>query len=293
MKKRKIKAAKKDFSVLELPQTRKDQFFFIIRNQMGTFLLLGLFFLLCLFPIILTDYFQNMFEVGFYNKYVAGELTKEEYYASLNVLMIYGSIFKIVLTFVFSIALSGANRIYKNLMSGEGVLFKEDFKLGIKQNYLRTSMLFLIFSVLLTLIRLLYMFLPNIFVVIPFYILLVLLVIPVLIIASIFSSIYECGFFSSIINAAKLYLPYWWKFLLLGALPVVLVYAVSQLEAVPILVATIQMALAFIGLPFYILLLYSVSFSLFDKYINRERFPDFYLSGLYRVKDEKTKEKNN
>lgn len=293
MKKRKIKAAKKDFSVLELPQTRKDQYFFIIKNQIGTFLLLGLFFLLCFFPIILTDYFQNIFEVGFYNKFVAGELTKEDYYASLNVLLIYGSIFKIVFTFVASIAFSGANRIYKNLLSGEGVLFKEDFKLGIKQNYLRTAMLFLIFSLILTLIRLLYMFLNNIYVVIPFYILLVLLVIPVLIIASIFSSIYECGFFSSILNATKLYLPYWWKFLLLGALPFVLIYGISQLESVPILAASIQMALAFIGLPFYILLLYSVSFSLFDKYINRERFPDFYLSGLYRVKDEKTKEKNN
>ena len=153
MKKRKNKAASSDFLPTQLPQTRKDQYFFILKNQFSTLLLSGLWLLLCCLPLILTVYFQNQFEVGFYQKYLSGEMNKADYQASMNALMIYGSIIEVAFTFVASLAIAGVNRILKSLVSGEPILFWDDFKCGVKQNYLNTCLLLFFFSILLGLCR--------------------------------------------------------------------------------------------------------------------------------------------
>ncbi len=283
MKKRKLKAASSDFLPSALPETRKDQFFFVLRNNSLTLLFLGLWLALCFAPIIITIFFQNRFEVGFYQKFTSGELSEADYKSSMNVLMIYGTLLETVFTFVASLALSGANRVYKSLLWGEGVLFKDDFKRGIKQNYLNTSLLFFFFGVLLSLCRFVSAFFLEYFIGIPFYVLLALIVIPVFMIASIFSSVYECNVFRAIWNATKLYFPYWWQFLLISLGLSASLYGLSLLESAPLLLALIHLALCIFALPLLILLLYSLCFSLFDKYINREQFKDYYLAGLYKA----------
>ncbi len=286
MKKRKLKASSSDFLPSALPETRKDQFFFILRNNSLTLLFLGLHLALCFAPIILTVFFQNRFEVGFYQKYASGELGEADYRASMNVLMIYGTLLESVFTFVASLGISGANSIYKSLLWGQGVLFKGDFKRGIKQNYLNTSLLFFFFAVLLSLCRFVSAFFLEYLLGIPFYVLLVLVVIPVFLIASIFSSAYECNVFRAIWNATKLYFPYWWKFLLISLGLSASLYGFSLLRSAPLLLALLHLALCIFALPILILLLYSLCFSLFDKYINREQFKDFYLAGLYKADGE-------
>ncbi len=283
MKRRKLKAAASDFLPNALPETRKDQFFFLVRNNSLTLFFLGLWLALCFAPIIIAVFFQNRFEVGFYQKFTSGELSEADYKASMNVLMIYGTLLETVFTFVASLALSGANRVYKSLLWGEGVLFKDDFKRGIKQNYLNTSLLFFFFGVLLSLCRFVSAFFLEYFIGIPFYVLLVLIVIPVFMIASIFSSVYECNVFRAIWNATKLYFPYWWQFLLISLGLSASLYGLSLLESAPLLLALIHLASCIFVLPLLILLLYSLCFSLFDKYINREQFKDYYLAGLYKA----------
>lgn len=287
--KKKLKAASSDFLPSALPQTRKDQYFFILRNRYGTLLFLGLWLLLTFSPIILTSFFQSQFEVGFYQKYVNGSLSQEDYRSSMNVLLIYGAILETVFTLLASLSLSGAGRIMRSLLWGEGILFWDDFKIGIKQNYRNTSLLFFFFGILLSLCRFVESFYIEYLLGIPFYVLLILLVIPVFIIASIFSSVYECGPFRAIANATKLYFPYWWKFLLSGAALFVCLYALTWLESLPVLVAFLHILLCVFALPLYLLFLYSLSFSLFDKYINREQFPTYYRAGLYVPKNKERK----
>lgn len=285
MKKRKFKAAPRNFLESALPQTRKDQFFFIIKNQYRTLLKGGLWLALCLLPIVLVVYFQNRFEIGFYQKYIAGGLSKEDYHASMNVLMIYGTLLETLFTFVGAIAVAGLNRIMKSLLIGEGVLFFEDFKEGIKQNYWNTALLFFFFALLLSLCRFVGTFFIEYYLGIPFYVLLVILVLPIFTIASIFSSVYECNVFQAIWNATKLYFPYWWKYLLLSLFFFLSIYGLSLLETMPTLLAAIQLVLIVFVLPLYILLLYSVSFSLFDKYVNPVHFPSFCYAGLYKPEE--------
>lgn len=286
MKKRKIKASLTDFLPSALPQTRKDQFFFILKNQYRTLLKGGMWLALCMFPIVLVVYFQNRFEIGFYQKFLAGSLSKEDYNASINVLMIYGTLFETLFTFVSSLALAGFNRVMKSLLVGEGILFFDDFKEGIKQNYCNTALLFFFFGILLSLCRFVGTFFIEYYLGLPFYILLMLLVIPIFTIASIFSSIYECNVFQAIWNATKLYFPYWWKYLLLSIFLFGTVYALSLLETLPILLAVLQLLLIIFLLPIFILLLYSLSFSLFDKYVNPIYYPEFCNAGLYRPNEE-------
>ena len=286
MKKRKIKAASKDFLPNALPQTRKDQLPFVLKNQFSVLLFSGLWLLLCFLPIILTVFFQNRFEVGFYSMYREGKLSEADYRSSINALMIYGSLLEIAFSFVASIALSGVLRIMKCLLSGESVLFFLDFKEGIKQNYKNTCLLFLFFGILLFLCRFVNAFYFEYFLGIPFYVLLLLLVIPIFLLAGVFSSVYECNVFQAIGNATKLYFPAWWKYLLLALLLAGGLYVLSYLQTIPTFLTTIHLLLALFGLPLYLLLLYSVSFGVFDKYINREQFPSFYGAGLYRPKND-------
>ncbi len=286
---KKLKAASSPFLPSALPQTRKDQFFFILRNRYGTFLFLGLWLLLTFSPIILTAFFQSQLEIGFYQKYRAGSLSEDDYRSSMNVLLIYGTLLETAFTFLASVSLSGANRIMRSLLWGEGILFWDDFKIGVKQNYRNTSLLFFFFGILLSLCRFVEAFYIEYLLGIPFYVLLVLLVIPIFIIASIFSSVYECGPFRAIVNATKLYFPYWWKFLLSGVALFFTLYALTWLETLPVLVALIHILLCVFLLPICLLFLYSLSFSLFDKYINREHFPAYYHAGLYVPKNKERK----
>ena len=228
MKKRKNKAASSDFLPAQLPQTRKDQYLFILKNQFSTLLLSGLWLLLCFLPLILAVYFQNQFEIGFYQKYVSGEMNKADYQASMNALMIYGSMIEAVFTFVASIAIAGVNRILKSLVSGEPILFWDDFK---------------------------------------------------------------CGVFHAISNAIKLYFPFWWKYLLMSLGIAAVFTGLNYLETLPFVVTIVQMVLCVLVLPLYLHLFYSLSFSLFDKYINQEEFPEFYGSGLYKPKEEESQRK--
>lgn len=286
MKRRKLKSSPTDFLPSELPQSRKDQFFFLLRNNSLTLFWLGLLLALCFAPIIVTLFFQNRFEVGFYQKFSAGELSKEDYDASMNALMIYGTLLETLFTFVASLGLSGANRVYRALLWGEGVLFWDDFKRGVKQNYLNTSLLFFFFGVLLSLCRFVSAFFLEYFIGIPFYVLLVLIVIPVFMIAAVFSSVYEGNVFKAIWNSTRLYFPYWWKFLLLSLGLSASLWALSLLGSAPLLLALIQLALCIFLLPLLLLLLYSLCFSLFDRYINREQFKEAYLAGLYKAEGE-------
>lgn len=291
MKKRKNKAASSDFLPAQLPQTRKDQYLFILKNQFSTLLLSGLWLLLCFLPLILATYFQNQFEIGFYQKYVSGEMNKADYQASMNALMIYGSMIEAAFTFVASIAIAGVNRILKSLVSGEPILFWDDFKCGVKQNYLNTCLLLFFFSILLGLCRFVNAFFIEFLLGIPCYILLILIVIPAFMLASVFSSVYECKVFHAISNAIKLYFPFWWKYLLMSLGIAAVFTGLNYLETLPFVVTIVQMVLCVLVLPLYLLLLYSISFSLFDKYINQEEFPEFYGSGLYKPKEEESQRK--
>lgn len=291
---KRIKANKADFLLTQLPQTRKDQFFFILKNRFWSIFLIGLLLTISLLPIIVTVYFRNVFEVGFYSLFTSGEIDKAEYDSSIFYLILYSSAICTVLLAVFAICLSGANRIFKQIVLGEDMIFWDDFKIGIKQNYLNTFLILLFFGIMMTLVRFLSTFFVQYFIGIPLYILLTILVVPTFIVALIFTSIYEANVFQCIFNAVKLYIPYWWKYLLLSLFIMGVLYALSFLETMPLLLLFIHILLALFALPIYILILYEISAKLFDKYINKENFKDNYLKGLYNpdremIKDESKK----
>lgn len=285
--KRKIKSSATDFLELQLPQTRKDQFFFILKNQYWTLFLLGLILMLSLLPIIINVYFKNFFENGFYDLYISEKISKAEYDSAFLYLTIGSSGISTILLSVFAISLSGANRIIKLMVYGEGVVFKEDFKLGIKQNYLNTFLICFFFGIILTIVRFLSTFFLEYLIGIPLYIFLAIVVAPIFIIALIFTSIYEANVFQCINNAAKLFVHYWWQFILLSIVPLGSIYALSLLGSTTYILSLIQIVLAVFVLPIYLLLLYEISNSMFDKYINKDNFEDNYMKGLYKPSNEK------
>lgn len=243
--------------------------------------------MLSLLPIIINVYFKNFFENGFYDLYASGNISKAEYDSAFLYLTIGSSGISTILLSVFAISLSGANRIIKLMVYGEGVVFKEDFKLGIKQNYLNTFLICFFFGIILTIVRFLSTFFLEYLIGIPLYIFLAIVVAPIFIIALIFTSIYEANVFQCINNAAKLFVHYWWQFILLSIVPLGSIYALSLLGSTTYILSLIQIVLAVFVLPIYLLLLYEISNSMFDKYINKDNFEDNYMKGLYKPSNEK------
>ena len=279
MKQNKIN--KTDFLLTQLPQTRKDQFFFVLKNQFWSFFLMGLLLMLSLLPIIVSVYFQSVFEMGFYDLFLVGELTKAEYDSAIFYLIILFSGIRTVFLAIFAICLSGANRVTRQIVMGEGILFGSDFKLGIKQNYLNTFLILLFFGIILTLVRFLSTFFLQYLIGIPLYIIFVILIVPTFFLALVFTSIYDANVFQCIFNSIKLYAHYWWQYLLACLFLVGVIYGLSLLSTIPILLLFIHIALALFALPIYILFMYEMSTSLFDKYINKDNFAEYYLKGLY------------
>ena len=289
--KNKIKSSPNDFLITQLPQTRKDQFPFVLKNNIYSLLLIGVFLLLSFLPMIIASYLRYSFENGFIERVNQGIITNDECKSALFYLLLLFTGIEVILTFIASIGLSGANRILKLMVLGEGFVFSQDFKLGIKQNYLNTCLLFLFFGIILFLCRFISTYFLELLLGIPFYILLVIIVIPVFIIASLFSSFYEANVFQCLFNAIKLFGPYWWKFLLMSLIPFGIIYGLTYLESLPVVVSAIHIFLSLIVLPLYLLSLFELSASLFDEYINKEFFPENYRVGLYSLEVKKGEKK--
>lgn len=151
-KKTKNFAAKADFTVEMLPRNRKTQFFTIVRDRIPLLLKLSLVTLLFFIPTILATSYKTVVVYNFYKRFNAGEIDE----SVLNGYVFYTKfIFSLIYVPCFLIAaagVSGLNRITHRLVFGEGILFKEDYLLGIKNNYKQYATFTLCYSCIYALI---------------------------------------------------------------------------------------------------------------------------------------------
>ncbi|MCQ2742108.1 MAG: hypothetical protein MJ239_02255 [Bacilli bacterium] len=295
MRKRKTISSPKDFTVAELPQTRKDQFFNIFKNQYMTLLKSGFILLLFFLPILVLDIFRNLFDAGFYSQFVDGALTENEYNFSIFVDFMIQSGAEFLLLPLLAVPLSGLNNVFKTMVEGDCVLFGPDFKEGVKGSYKITLVILLVFGIFFLLLRFLVNYFIGVyFIVIPVYSFFILFIIPLTIICLLFSTYYQGNYFNVLSNSTKLYSPYWWKYLLASVLLFGFVFGVNfgfDGNMLPYFKTILLGAVIIFVLPIGMLLLHSISISLFDKYINGEFYPDNQYKGLYNPKIQK-KEKD-
>ncbi len=138
----KFRPAKRDFTVDNLPNSRKAQFFDFFRTRLGMFFSFGGVFLLFGVPLIaaiLLKYY--MFLVP------ASKTLGEADYASYHktICLIFDFVYCLCFLFFF-LAFAGLGRIFRNWAWGKGIYFFHDFLLGIKKNFPSYFPLWFIFS---------------------------------------------------------------------------------------------------------------------------------------------------
>lgn len=288
MKKRKPVASIKDFTVNELPQTRKDQFWHILQNNRSILFKCGLIMALCfLLPILIETVFLR-FDSLFYKQFEAAEITKVQYNSLHLINTIVVCVADILFAPLIAVGLSGTNWVISRLIKGDLILFSDDFKIGLKKNYNVQAILFTIAMIIVSLFRFFSEYFGAFegsvlqFTFIPLYIGIVLIIIPLGIISLSFSSNYNGKILTCIKNSFLIYLSGFWQIFVFVLVLFAFIYFPPLLgnEAV---VGTIYLALIIFLLPIFILCFGEFMMFVFDKYINSKYYPDQCFEGLYNA----------
>lgn len=269
----KFKPAKKEFSLDDLPETRGKQFLDFFKTRPLLFLQIGLVILLFALPFLLT------FLVKYYAILLPASKTMEEVgYLSFykTTTLVFDLFYGISFFFIF-VALAGIGRIIRQWAWGEGIYFWHDFKKGIKQNIKVFSIYWFLFSLCFFLNDLVSFLINNAIVV---YIIsgLILLLLPLMMMGLSQSLLYTNTFIKVIENSffyclkkplmTLLFFIFGCGVMCLGLIDQIMIQAICYV------------ALFLLILPVLITGWHQVCLSIFDKYTNKEYYPNLYQKGL-------------
>lgn len=300
MKKRRNKSAKVDFTIKQLPQTRKEQFFNILKNQYLTILKAGFVLLLVFLPALLADLGRNIFDEGYYKLLQEGTIVEGEYHTYLLIDLMVQTGIEFLFIPLFTVAFAGLNNVFKIIVQGDNVLFRYDFTEGVRNNFRSSLVLSLVFGVFFLTTRFVCtFFITNYFIVIPVYAFFIIFIIPLTLISLIFTTYYEGSFTRVINNSMKLFAPNSYKYVIFSVLIFGVIYGCNlgfDGAVIPYIKTAVFIALLIFALPLLLLALHSTTIAVFDKYINISFYPQIYKKGIYNPLKEKEgskrKEKN-
>ncbi len=295
VKEKKIKKPTPDFLIEQLPTTRKKQFFDILKNEWRTILLLGVILVIFFIPFIVS----NIFEYGFMsgtsdtirqNLEAEGKSAEEITSAiksQMNSIHLLFTAINIVCFMIFSIGLAGVSRIIKCLSFGEGVIFKSDFFIGVKK-YWKPFLIVGFFAGLFYFLMTYTSAMINAFSVtnsslaivngltIGFY---YAILVPLFLFSLSQATLYNLPFFKSVSNSIRFILNKYY----ISIIFCIILYAISFLTYIiyPIIEIICFIVVIIFIVPLIVLAFHLFALSLFDKYINKDYYPEIHKKGLY------------
>ena len=284
MKKRKIKFAKKDFEVKDLPSNRIEVLTDILKIRFDLIIKTGTILFIFLIPLIVFSITKNISIFTLKDNYQNGVIDLELYNQSRFSVEIIYAFLQVISLLLFSLGLSGVLNIFKRACFYENIQFKDDFFKGIKENSRHVFLTFLIFGLLFFMMTI-YMQMNNsltdFFTTIICYLPIVLgiiLIIPVLLIVIFQIPIYQNTFIQYLKNGMFFYGKSIFKTiglmiaLFIPYLPLFIPNVYSAIISI--------IVICFIVLPITILTLVLYCNHLFDEYLNKEQFKEIYKKGL-------------
>lgn len=274
---------KKDYSKEDLPKTRTEQFWRLLKDNFFTIFKLGLLLLVAVFPLIVAVVMKNI-NLSYIDKNeTMSEIEKIHDIASINV--IFAAIFVPCIMFFF-LELSGILKILRRLIWDEPLFFKDDFFLGIKES----AGQFLLFGFLIGIV--------NFFSILTYYTVegwlkylsyvmfgvSFAIFIPIILVAAYISSIYKNKVSISLSVSLKLF----FRRGIFTILVLVVLYSVYFLSFIPmsmIVYLAIIFALIIILFPIWVLISYINCIKNLDDYVNVYYYPDKAYLGLYVNKE--------
>lgn len=271
-----------DFELNDLPLNRRQQFFDIVKNDWKTLLWMGLILLFFSLPYLSVDVLHWFIKGNLPTQLADDGGTPEMIASGIMLTDIIYEATLVVATLFIAVPLAGIARVFKRLVHGEGVLFKNDFFDGIKMNCWQFLVLMFIYAVLRFLVQIVFIYIQGI----PYMAeivygvsmaILYIVFVPILLFMFAEGSIYKMKFMMNFKNSSQLAFNSILWMMIFSAL-IFGVYFMRYINH-PILRVGLD-ALIILLSPLYLLALSLFTMSRFDKYINQENYPDIYRKGL-------------
>lgn len=276
----KQKVAKTDFSEQNLPHNRKEVFFDCVKLYWQKLLLLGLIMLACAVPLLTVSAVCDTVQQGLSRQLEDGVIDNVAYNGQTAWLRFAEALIDIPCYVIVCVGLSGTVRVTRQMIWAEPLFFANDFADGIKQNWLT----FCLCGFLVSLLNVYLAFAESSGGGLPAYLplgVVTIVVLPTALWMMAASSVYNIGIGKNITNSFVLYIktPFvTWLFVALFAS-----------VAIPGLIGFVALRCIFLAvfivvlLPAFVMLWQLVSYSYFDKFINKQAYPEIVDKGIWRL----------
>lgn len=276
----KQKVAKTDFSEQNLPHNRKEVFFDCVKLYWQKLLLLGLIMLACAVPLLTVSAVCDTVQQGLSRQLEDGVIDKVAYNGQAAWLRFAEALIDIPCYVIVCVGLSGTVRVTRQMIWAEPLFFANDYADGIKQNWLT----FCLCGFLVSLLNVYLAFAESSGGGLPAYLplgVVTIVVLPTALWMMAASSVYNIGIGKNITNSFVLYIktPFvTWLFVALFAS-----------VAIPGLIGFVALRCIFLAvfivvlLPAFVMLWQLVSYSYFDKFINKQAYPEIVDKGIWRL----------
>lgn len=274
---KKNKCAKRDFTYMDLPSTRRQMFFDCYKEQFSLIFRVGIVCFLLFIPIFVVWLMRDAYITNAFNS--LEEQTSQNVMAVyLSTNMVFG-LFEFFAFMLFFTLFSGVVQIVRQLCWGEPVFFREDFSKGIREN---AGSFAIVGAVAFFLKYLIYLMLNSDY----FYILLGFLLgvfVPIGIWILLQKLYYRLRWTQAIKNAVLYFINTFPVTLLLLActiFPLWVAMSVVQLLIVRYLALVLMLVLGVVPMTMAWVLYACYTF---DTWVNQKRYPEIYRKGLRPV----------
>lgn len=271
---KKMKCAAEDYTETDLPATRKDVFCECYRERFRLLFRIGLMCFVVLIPVIIISFMRDYYvvvTVSGLKEPTTEDIAKVYYTAD----MVYG-LYQIAAQTLFAVLFAGVMQILRQTLWNEPVFFGDDFRRGIKSNALNCGVAALLLAASNYLLS---MFSASVIKYLLYGVLL-FMVLPVAIWFALHGVYYKLGAGSAIKNAVLLYVrtvPYTLVLIICTVAPFWLVMNLITLLLAKYIVFVV-LALFYVVPLTMCWMLYASH--IFDKYINKENYPEIYRKGM-------------
>ena len=283
-----IKHSQGDFKKEDLPKTRVDLFFDLLKVNTSVLFGMGAIIFLFSLPFLIVSFICDYSLATIFVNITNSEIGDEEIALMISSTISFYDLIKIPCYIVLGIGASGIMQVIRRLVWGEGVMLSQDFFDGIKSNALTYSICFLVFGLINYLDGFIFRRLggSNFFAYAPLIVSVVFLL-PIGLFILSQSIIYSNRFHKYVYNGFILYFKSFFRTLIASIVFFVIlsVGLISDLIIKYILLTVFFFAI----IPILMTIWFLYSCFVFDKYINKENHPDIYGKGLYLKKYEKDK----
>ena len=288
---RKPKVAEKDFNEECLPRSRKDVFRNVLKNKWKDLLKLGVLLLVFVLPLLIFEALGEVNTENIYLKYQKGDISAETCISELASLNNAIALIKIIGYIIFSVGIAGSARVLRQIIWDEPLFFSEDFKDGIKIYGGQFALAMFLYG----LCAYTAVFFSSATNGILYAIALglgVFILLPAMFFWLSARTVYSGRIGENIRNGFMFYVRTLFKsigMLLLAFLPFILEYVLEFFGLYNFIFKYSYLLICtFLFLPLGIMLWLLYTYSVFDKYINAELFPEILHKGFYPSETEET-----